>query len=289
MMVRWMLAVVGSAMMLCPMMLEAVPGTKDNSTLGGQDTATYDSLMHLAASPHRTPMQRARDHDRHPIETLTFFGIKKNMAVLDVSPDSNGWYTELLAPLLRDQGQYVAALWDAKSDSPYERAALQAFKAKLAARPDLYSKVSVVALQPPHALHPVKPQTIDLVVSIQALHLWLLQDTAPAMLGALFTALKPGGLLGIVDNRADPLSPTDTHAKLGYVNEAYAIDLIKSVGFEFLEASDVNSNPKDARDYDQGVWALPPTYRMGDKDRSKYTEIGESDRFTLKFRKPSAR
>jgi predicted methyltransferase len=270
------------------MMLEGAPRTKDNNAIGAQDAATYDALMRLAASPHRSPTQRARDHDRHPVETLTFFGIKKNMTVLDASPDSTGWYTELLAPLLRDQGHYIAALWDPKSDSPYERAALQAFKSKLAARSDLYGRVTVVALEAPNALHPVKPGTVDLVVSIQGLHLWMLHETAPAMLGALYSSLKPGGILGIVDHRADPLSPTDTHAKLGYVNEAYAIDLIKNAGFEFLEASDVNSNPKDSRDYDQGVWALPPTYRMGDKDRSKYTDIGESDRFTLKFRKPAS-
>ena len=286
MMCRQMLTMLVSALLLSPGLLQAARWTKDSVVVSGQDPATYDALMHLAASPHRSATHRARDIDRHPIETLSFFGIKKNMTVMEVWPGTSGWYTELLAPLLRDQGHYIAALWNPKSNSPYVIEGLQTFKTKLASRPDLYSKVTVVALEAPNALHPVTARSIDLIVSFQGLHLWLLHDDAPAMIGALYAALKPGGVLGVVDHRADPLAPNDTQAKLGYINEAYAIDLIKNAGFELLEASDLNANPKDSRDYDQGVWALPPTYRMGDKDRSKYTEIGEGDRFTLKFRKP---
>ena len=108
------------------------------------------------------------------------------------------------------------------------------------------------------------------------------------MLKAMLTALKPGGILGIVDHRADPMAPLDPNAKLGYVNEHFAIQLAEQAGFEFLGASEINANPRDTRDYEQGVWTLPPTYRLGDKDRERYTAIGESDRFTLRFRKPLA-
>ena len=137
---------------------------------------------------------------------------------------------------------------------------------------------------------PVAPNSVDLVVTFRNLHNWLAQDdAAPAMLKAMYAALKPGGVLGIVDHRADSNAPVDLRAKLGYVNEAYAVQLVKDAGFEFEGSSEINANPNDTRDYEQGVWTLPPTLRLGDKDREKYATIGESDRFTLKFRKPLAR
>ena len=124
-------------------------------------------------------------------------------------------------------------------------------------------------------------------LTFRNLHNWLAREgQALAMLQAMYDALKPGGVLGVVEHRANPQAPVDPQAKSGYVNEQYAIDLVKSVGFEYVASSDVNGNANDTKDYEQGVWTLPPTFRLGDKDREKYTTIGESDRFTLKFVKP---
>jgi len=196
----------------------------------------------------------------------------------------------VLAPLLRDHGRYVAAGWDPKFDNKFVQDGIHSFQAMLEGHPDLYGKVEVAALQYPGALAPVPPNSVDLIVTFRNLHNWMARDdAAPAMLKAIYAALKPGGVLGLVDHRADPGAPLDAHAKLGYVNQQYAIDLVKAAGFEYLAASEVNANPKDTRDYEQGVWTLPPTWRLGDKDRDRYAAIGESDRFTLKFRKPLTR
>jgi predicted methyltransferase len=111
--------------------------------------------------------------------------------------------------------------------------------------------------------------------------------TAGNVFATIFKALKPGGVLGVVEHRGNPALPQDPQAKSGYVNEDYAIKLIEAQGFRLLGTSEVNANPKDTKDYEQGVWTLPPTYRLGDKDRDKYAAIGESDRFTLKFEKPA--
>ncbi len=251
------------------------------------DAATLAALDHVLAGAHRSEAARARDVYRHPKETLEFFGIRQDMTAMEIWPGAGGWYTEVLAPLLRDHGRYIAAGWDPKFDNKFVQDGIRSFQAKLDGNPDLYGKVEVAALQYPGALAPVAPNSVDLIVTFRNLHNWLARDEAtPAMLKAMYAALKPGGVLGIVDHRADPGAPVDPHAKLGYVNEQYAIELAKSAGFEFVAASEVNANPKDTRDYEQGVWTLPPTWRLGDKDRDRYAAIGESDRFTLKFRKP---
>jgi predicted methyltransferase len=208
------------------------------------------------------------------------------MTVMEVWPGGNGWYAEILAPLLRDHGRYIAAEHDPLA-SPYAQENVRALKAKFDANPDAYRRAEITAMQAPSALAPVAPNTVDLVVTFRNLHNWLAKpDAASAMLRAIYAALKPGGTLGIVDHRADPNAAVDPQAKLGYVNERFAIELIQQAGFEFVGASEINANPRDTRDYEQGVWVLPPTYRLGDKDRERYSAIGESDRFTLRFRKP---
>jgi predicted methyltransferase len=112
-------------------------------------------------------------------------------------------------------------------------------------------------------------------------------DQAAAAFATMFRALKPGGVLGVVEHRGNPAVPQDPQAKSGYVNEDYAIKLIEAAGFTLQASSQVNANPKDTRDYAKGVWTLPPSYELGGKDRDKYAAIGESDRFTLKFVKPA--
>jgi predicted methyltransferase len=249
------------------------------------DPATVAALDKALAGPQRSPESRARDPYRHPKETLEYFGLRSDMTVLEVWPGGGGWWTEILAPVLREKGHYIAAGLDPTA-SP-EPGSVKAFASKIARDPEVYDRVRVTALQFPTALAPVAPNSVDLIVTFRNLHNWLAkEDAAPAMLAAMYAALKPGGILGIEDHRANPASPVDPSAKLGYVNEQYAIDLIKRAGFEYLGSSEINANPKDSKDYEQGVWTLPPTYRLGDKDRARYTAIGESDRFTLLFRKP---
>jgi predicted methyltransferase len=253
------------------------------------DSATLAALERILAGAHRPEASRARDAYRHPRETLQFFGVREDQTVMEIWAGPGGWYTELLAPLLRDRGRYIAANWDPNSELRLVQDGVQSFKAKLDANPELYAKVTVTALQYPGAMEPVPAESVDVIVTFRNLHNWMARDAAPAMLKAMYTALKPGGVLGLVDHRADPGRPVDPRARTGYVNEAYAIELVKAAGFEFVAAAEINANPKDTRDYEQGVWTLPPTWRLGDKDRASYAAIGESDRFTLKFVKPAGR
>ena len=267
----------------------AVPRHTKHVETARTDAATLAALDKALAGTNRSDANRARDVYRHPRQTLEFFGVRQNQTVMEIWAGAGGWYTEILAPLLREHGRYIAANWDPNSDLKVVQDSVGAFRAKLDASADLYDKVTVSALQYPGAMNPVPANSVDLIVTFRNLHNWLARDqAAPAMLRAMYTALKPGGVLGIVDHRADPAAAPDPKARTGYVNETYAIELAKAAGFEFAGASEINANPKDTRDYEQGVWTLPPTWRLGDKDRSRYAAIGESDRFTLKFVKPRA-
>ena len=251
---------------------------------------SIDELLDAAiAGDHRSPANVARDAWRHPKETLLFFGLRPDMTVMEIWPGAGGWYTEILAPVLRDRGRLIAASWDPASDNKFIQDSLTAFRAKLDARPDIYGKVEVVALHYPTAMDAVPPGSVDMVLTFRNIHNWMPRDAAKPMLEAMFAALRPGGTLGVVEHRAAAGTPQDPKARSGYVSEDYAIELIESVGFRLAERSEVNANPADTRDYEQGVWTLPPTLRLGDKDRDKYLAIGESDRFTLRFEKPAGR
>ena len=250
-----------------------------------RDQVTAAAIEHVLAGEHRSATSRARDEYVHPLDTLLFFGIKPDMTVVEVWPGSAGWFTEVLAPLLAARGRLYAAQFEPKAGSAYISGSLATYTRKLAARPDLYGKVEVTALGP--GGEPIAPAaSADMVVTIRGIHDWMNLDFAPQAFAAMYKALKPGGVLGVVENRGNAAKPQDPHAASGYVNEDYAIALIEAAGFELVARSGINANPKDTKDYEQGVWALPPDYRLGNRDRAKYQEIGESDRFTLRFRKP---
>jgi predicted methyltransferase len=250
-----------------------------------RDAATAAAIEHVLAGEHRSAENRARDVWRHPVETLLFFGIKPGMTVVEVWPGTGGWYTEILAPLLAGRGRLYAAQIPPAPENPYVTTSLKSFADKLAARPDVYGKVEVTALGP-NGGSIAPPGSADMVVTFRNLHNWINQGFADQALAAMFQALKPGGILGVVDHRGDPAKPQDPRATNGYVNEEYAIALARAAGFELAARAEINANPRDTRDYQQGVWTLPPNYRLGNRDRAKYQAIGESDRFTLKFRKP---
>jgi predicted methyltransferase len=245
---------------------------------------TAAALTAILAADYRSEEDRARDRYRHPKETLLFFGLRPEMSVLEVWPEP-GWYTEVIAPLLRDKGKYYAAVIAADPDSKYITQRLENYHHKLAERPDLYDRVAVVSF-PTDGSDAVPPASVDMVVTFRNIHNWMGRAAAAQAFATMYRALKPGGVLGVVEHRGNPAVAQDPKAKSGYVNEDYAIRLIEAQGFRLVAKSQANANPKDTKDYEQGVWTLPPTYRLGDKDRDKYTAIGESDRFTLRFVKP---
>ena len=249
-----------------------------------RDAATAAAIERVLAGEHRSAANRARDGWRHPVDSLLFFGIKPDMTVAELWPGAGGWYTEVLAPLLAERGRLYVAQVPATPPNAFTDSILAAYRAKLDARPDLYGKVSITTLGPAGG-DIAPPGSCDLVLTFRNLHNWMNLGYAKEAIEAAHRALKPGGILGVVDHRADPAKPPDPRASNGYVNEAYAITLIESAGFELVGKSEINANPNDTKDYEQGVWALPPELRQGNRDRAKYEAIGESDRFTLKFRK----
>lgn len=253
------------------------------STTSTRETTAL-ALDGVLSGEHRSEENRARDRYRHPKETLLFFGIRPEMNVLEVWPEP-GWYTEVIAPLVRERGKYYAAVIAADPQSRYVTGRLEGYRRKLEERPDLYSKVEVVTF-PADLGDAVPPGSLDMVVTFRNIHNWMARDSAGPAFATMFKALRPGGVLGVVEHRGNPNVPQDPKAKSGYVNEDYAIRLIEGQGFKLVGESQVNANPRDTKDYEQGVWTLPPTYRLGDRDREKYAAIGESDRFTLKFVKP---
>lgn len=261
------------------------PATPPAPAAPPRDAATAAALEHVLAGEHRSAENRARDVYRHPLDTLLFFGIKPDMTVVEVWPGAGGWYTEVLAPLLAERGKLYAAMLPPMPDNEYVTKSLGQFDAKLAARPDLYGRISVTRMGPGD-FNIAPPGSADLVVTFRNLHNWMNLGFAKESFAEMYRALKPGGVLGVEEHRGPADQPQDPRAANGYVNEQYAIDLITSVGFVLEARSEINANPKDTKDYEQGVWTLPPTYRAGNRDRAKYEAIGESDRFTLKFRKP---
>jgi predicted methyltransferase len=249
-----------------------------------ETTVSLDSIL---AGTQRSDAHKARDQYRHPKETLLFFGLRPEMSVIEIWPDPDGWYTEVIAPLVRDKGKYYAAVIDAPPGNANQEKRVADYRAKLATRPDLYDRVEIVKLANDGS-DIVPPGSLDMVLTFRNVHNWMARGRAEQAFAQMYRALKPGGTLGVVEHRGDPSKPQDAQAKNGYVNEQYAIDLIEKQGFRLVAKSEVNANPRDTKDYEQGVWTLPPVYRLGDKDREKYAEIGESDRFTLRFVKPKS-
>lgn len=248
-------------------------------------TFAYDKLDDAVASKTRTAKFVTRDTFRHPVETLNFFGIKDNMTVVEISP-GGGWYTEILAPYLKDNGQYIAAGYDPESSSNYFKTNAKKFNDKLAANPELYGKTRVAIMHAPDKMDFAEPDSADLVVSFRNTHNWHSRGQAETVYAGIFKVLKPGGIFGVVQHRAGHGIPKDTGGKKGYLKQSDVIKLAEKAGFRLLKTSNINANPKDTKDHANGVWDLPPSFESKDKDRKKFQAIGESDRMTLKFVKP---
>ncbi|MDH5631138.1 MAG: methyltransferase [Gammaproteobacteria bacterium] len=247
-----------------------------------------DKLEKIVAGKHRTESYAARDNYRNPVETLKFFGIKDNMTVVEISP-GGGWYTEILAPYLKDNGTYIAAGYDPESKSDYYKRGALSYKKKLDANPELYGKVKLGIMEAPDKMDFAAPNSADMIVTFRNTHNWNSSGNAEVVFAAMFKALKPGGILGLVQHRAGHNFPKDTSGKMGYLRQDKVIEMAEAAGFRLIDKSDVNANPKDTRDHEAGVWTLPPVLRLKEKDKEKYMAIGESDRMTLKFVKPEAK
>ncbi|OCR26617.1 methyltransferase [Pseudomonas syringae] len=248
-------------------------------------TVTDAQFAQVLNGDWRAPQNSARDVYRHPQQTLQFFGLRPEQTLIEITP-GNGWYSELLAPLLKDHGQYIAAVVN-PATSDYARKAADSLKQKFAADPAHYGKAQVIDYDPQTPAFG-KPASADAVLTFRNVHNWVLADDAPAMFKAFFAVLKPGGTLGVVDHRAKDGASVEAIKQSGYLPTDYIVKLAKEAGFELAGQSEINANPKDTKDYAQGVWTLPPTFRLGDQDRAKYAAIGESDRLTLRFIKPAA-
>ncbi len=251
--------------------------------------AFADSLSSIIQAPHRAE-SATRDIYRHPAETLAFFDVKPNMTVVEIWPGANGWYTEILAPYLRQQGSLYAAQFNADSESAFYRNARATFEEKLSASPELYSKVTVTSFNPPAYIDVAPEGSADRILTFRSVHNWYMRgggdERVLSAFSAFYKALKPGGILGVVEHRLPESRPYSDQEGSGYMREDYVIKQAELAGFKLLGKSDINANPADSTLHPQGVWTLPPSLRLGEEKKAHYLGIGESDRMTLKFVKP---
>jgi predicted methyltransferase len=258
-----------------------------------------EDFASVLAMPHRSAENKSRDAFRHPAETLAFFEVRPESTVVELWP-GGGWYTEILAPYLRDKGKLVVTVFDPNGPKEYYGTAQsQKLLDRIAAEKAVFGDVASATVKQDVQLGPdgkvakivvhsfdVPPGTADVVVTFRNSHGWWRSDSIGAIYASAFAALKPGGIFGVEQHRAAEGADPSQTAEKGYLPEATVIEAAKAAGFELVEKSEINANPKDTKDHPNGVWSLPPSLDGGDVDRDKYIAIGESDRMTLKFRKP---
>ena len=270
------LATVLSALLLSPLAFAS-----------STNQADAEALQLAVDHPSRSPANAARDKYRNPVATLQFFEVTPSSTVVEISP-GGGWYTEILAPLLAAHGTYYAAHFPADSSSDYYKRSRAGFVEKLAANP-VYNRVQLTEFAPGNSSAIAPAGSADVVLTFRNLHNWYGNGGDAGMLSIFkdfYKALKPGGVLGVVEHRLPADKMTGDWQKSGYFPQALTVSLAELAGFVFEAASEINANPKDTADHPGGVWTLPPVLRLKEQDKDKYLAIGESDRMTLKFRKP---
>ncbi|WP_228612922.1 class I SAM-dependent methyltransferase [Alkalimonas sp.] len=249
--------------------------------------ASEAAIQAAVEHPTRTAANTERDQYRNPAATLSFFDVRPNSTVVEISPGA-GWYTEILAPLLHQQGKLYAAHFPANSSSEFAQRSRAAFSEKMASH-SVYSKVQMSEFAPTAGVQIAPDGSADVVLTFRNLHNWYMQGGEDAMRIAFnhfYQALKPGGVLGVVEHRLPEAKRDSNWVQSGYFPQSLAIELAEQAGFVFEASSEINANPRDTADHPRGVWTLPPSLRLGEQDRDRYLAIGESDRMTLKFRKP---
>jgi predicted methyltransferase len=255
-------------------------------------TATYasaDAISDAAMSDIRSEKAKARDEYRHPQQTLRFFGLKPDMTVVEVSP-GGGWYADILYSVVKEEGKYVAAhFYVDDSSSDFYKKSVKGFKEKT--KPGMkYEGAEVTAFDPMKALDIAKAGSADMVLTFRNVHNWYMghgEEGINNAFGAFFKALKPGGVLGVVEHELPESADDEAMKKSGYMKRSYIVAAAEKAGFVLEESSDVNANPMDTADHPRGVWTLPPRLALEEQDRDKYLAIGESNRMTLKFKKPN--
>jgi predicted methyltransferase len=247
-----------------------------------------EALAAALASPHRMPGNAERDAHRHPQATLEFFALTPTSRVVEMGA-GGGWYTELLAAVVANKGHLRVGTFDPNGAGDSMRTVYgQRQVAFLSKFDPLFGKVEKFRLGGKEPLLIAEPGSADLVLAIREMHNWQRRGTLEADLKAVAEVLAPGGSFGVVQHRANPDAKAEESAEQGYLPEAWLIAKVEAAGLKLADKSDINANPKDTKDYEKGVWTLPPNYRSGDADREKYAAIGESDRMTLRFEKPKA-
>lgn len=265
------------------------PTANDNA--GVVEQAASETLVEAfaaaAVGDHRSAKHIARNAYRHPVETLDFFGIQPGMTVMEISPGGM-WYTEILAPALKGRGQLIVAGYDVdiEGQPDYRYRQQKEMEQRFAQQPAHYSEVEIVKFSPPDSVQLGNSNSVDAVVTFRNFHGWIRDGIAESNLEAFFEVLKPGGILGVVQHRTDTMTLLPSGKINGYVSEEAVIELAEAAGFTLDAKSEINANAKDSHQHPKGVWTLPPSLRLGEQDRDKYLAIGESDRMTLRFRKP---
>ncbi|WP_396587440.1 class I SAM-dependent methyltransferase [Bermanella sp. R86510] len=251
------------------------------STTGSQP------LDKILSSDHRAE-SASRDQYRNPKATLDFFEVSPEHTVVEIWP-GGGWYTQVLAPYLKDQGTYYAAHFDPQTPVEYFQRSRQNYEDHLTEMKQVYGDVKVTVFNPSNSTAVAPEGTADRVLTFRNVHNWYMRgggdEQVISAFKAFHKALKPGGILGVVEHRLPEDKPAGMMERSGYMHQDYVIDMAEKAGFTLVDSSEINANPKDTADHPKGVWTLPPSLRLGEQDREKYLAIGESDRMTLKFRK----
>lgn len=253
------------------------------------NVAVADPLADAVANEERPLKQRLRDEYRHPQQTLRFLEIQPEMKVVEIWP-GGGWYTNILAPLLKENGKlYAAHFYIDEGTHEYYKKNREAFEEKVKTIPG-YKEIEVTTFHPTKSKQVAPEGSVDAVLTFRNVHNWHMRQGEEGVLNSFkqfFAALKPGGIVGVVEHRLPESADDEMQKTSGYMKQSYVIKMAEKAGFKLAASSEMNANPLDTADHPKGVWTLPPRMRLGEEDQAKYLAIGESDRMTLKFVKPS--
>lgn len=283
-----------SALAACTLGLLAAcndSGAKTNEAPPSPAGAAIGTLNWAVSTPWR--IQPERDKYRHPLQTLEFFGVRNDATVIEISPGA-GWYTSILAPYVKEGGgSFIVGTFDPANATPQQQAALDDFKKRFIDKPEIFGQIEMTPFSKTSG--PLGPEnSADFVLTFRNVHNFMMASYSEKAFRDFYAVLKPGGILGIEEHRLPEGKEQDPLARTGYVAEDYVKRLAEEAGFEFVAASEVNANANDKGDHPFGVWTLPPVLRSAPSgqaedpsfDHTPYIQIGESDRMTLKFRKP---